>query len=189
MYNVRAFFAVDVLVHVGAPVREVVLHGKRYTLPASPLRTLPACISILGRLLSPPASRHSSFRPRGPSPSVPGISRLVCTRLIQMNPRIVRCISRETNWILKIKKRRSRSPRTSRTYRNPRIHGRRIALHGLWMLLFLFCVLQSILARTFFFVFVNARFVIVSARVCISSIRSRFAGSPYSRFSPTRRKL
>jgi len=112
MYNARAFFAVNVLVHVGAPVREVALHGKRYTLPASPLRTLLAYISILGRLLSAslfPSSRHSSFRPRGPSPSVPGISRLVHTRLIQMNPRIVRCISRKTNWILKIKKRRSRS--------------------------------------------------------------------------------
>lgn len=73
MYNARAFFAVDVLVHVGAPVREVALHGKRYTLPAPPpstLRTFPACISILGRLLpfllsSRSPSLFRSFRPRG----------------------------------------------------------------------------------------------------------------------------
>jgi len=101
MYNARAFFAVDVLVHVGAPVHEVALRGKRYTLPVlplTPLRTFPACISILGRLplllfLPLPLVTLRSFRPHGPSPSVPGIGRLVRTRLIQMNLRIVRCIS------------------------------------------------------------------------------------------------
>lgn len=67
-------------------------------------------------------------------------------------------------------KRGDRGARASRTHRNSRIHGWND--HGLWMLLFLFCALTPIHphSRVFFlFVFVNARFVIVSARARISS--------------------
>lgn len=112
-YNARAFFTVDVLVHVDAPVREVVLHGKRYTLPASPPANL-SCVHFYPQSSSPtslsPTSRHFSFLPHEPSPSVPGISQLVSTRLIQMNQGLSD-VSRKTNWILKIKKRRPGGPK------------------------------------------------------------------------------
>jgi hypothetical protein len=71
----------------------------------------------------------------GSSFSIPRIGRLVLTRLIQMNPRIVRCISRGTDWILKIKKRWSKEKgrgRPTETSERPRFTG----LRGL---LFLFC--------------------------------------------------
>lgn len=104
MYNARTFFTVDVLVHVGAPVREVALHGKRYTRslppPFFPLANL-FCVHFHPRSSSPaslsPASRHSSFLPPARTFAIgPWYRpRLVRTRLIQMNPRIVWCISRD----------------------------------------------------------------------------------------------
>jgi len=81
-------------------------------------------------------------------------------------PRIVRCISRGTNWILKIKKRWSRGEgRPTETSERPRFTG----LRGL---LFLFCAPAPIRprSRALSSLSVNARLVIVSAHARISSL-------------------
>lgn len=121
MYNAHAFFAADVLVHVGAPVREVALHGKRYTFSASPppLRTLP-CVHFhpssspasLSLPSPPPASRHSSFLPPARTFAIGPWYRPTSTYTAYSNePGGLSDVSRQTNWILKIKKRRDGGPR------------------------------------------------------------------------------
>lgn len=138
VYNARAFFVVHVLVYVGAPVREVAFHGKRYTrvlylsfsfsfsLCLSPRVTLPLAHFHPSSSSPPPStllfsSCHSLslFYPFARSRTIgPRYRSLVLTRLIQMN-RGLSDVSREANWILKIKRKRSRvadPPKPTGTY-------------------------------------------------------------------------
>lgn len=134
MYNARAFFIADVLVHVGAPVGETAFRSKRYTLclPLRPSVSLshmrpffvfcPLFLSLLSAsppfLFLPSSSRRLnlsfpllSFHSLVPSPSVPRYRPTSTYTAYSNEPRIVRCIS-GTNWILKIKKRRpKKAPR------------------------------------------------------------------------------
>lgn len=142
MYNARAFFIADVLVHVGAPVGETAFRSKRYTLclPLRPSVSLShmrpffvfcplfSLSSLLHLLFF--SSRHllvvsislflfflstlSDLRLRSP-----GIGRLVLTRLIQMN-RGLSDVSRGLTGFSKLKRGGRRRPRVSRTLRNRR---------------------------------------------------------------------
>lgn len=147
MYNAHAFFAADVLVHVGAPVREVAFRGKRYTLSFSlrpslsrdfhprslphPSTSHPPCSFFSSRL--PVILFPSSLLPLdlGPSLSFPRPTLLlVLTRLIQMN-RGLSDVSRRTNWILKIKKRRLKALYCRSTETRGPTNGRTVAPRGL----------------------------------------------------------
>lgn len=167
----------DVLVHVGAPVREVALHGKRYTLPAfspsAPSPPLPPanlpCVHFHPRSSSPaspspPASRHSSFLPPARTFAIGLWYQPASTYTAYSNePEDCPMYLGRLTGFSKLKRgaRVADPPKPT----DPRTHDR-----GLWTLLFLFCVLTPIHPRSrVFFIFVNARFVIVSARARISS--------------------
>lgn len=193
--------------HVGAPVRESLRFVVRdirslpppcdppsRAFPSSPHRTL--LFLLLYLLLRPLLHSFlfvcssfltlSSLFPLalGPSFSVPGYRSTSTYTTYSNEPRIVRCISRGTNWILKIKKREARggeAPHRGGTHRNERT----AALHeSARSCCFSARPLRSVLARASSSS-LNARFVIVSARARTTSHGLRIGGLPRPRFSPT----
>lgn len=113
---------------------------------------------------SPPASRHSSFLPPARTFAIGLWYQPASTYTAYSNePEDCPMYLGRLTGFSKLKRgaRVADPPKPT----DPRTHDR-----GLWMLLFLFCVLTPIHPRSrVFFIFVNARFVIVSARARISS--------------------
>lgn len=194
--------------HVGAPVRESLRFVVRdirslpppcgppsRAFPSSPHRTL---LFLLLYLLLRPLLRSflfvcssfltlSSLFPLalGPSFSVPGYRSTSTYTAYSNEPRIVRCISRGTNWILKIKKREARGGKAPASRRDSTETSERPRFTGLPALVAFLRVRSdpSSLARLLrLLMLASSSYPLVLVPLAIGL---RIGGLPRPRFSPS----